>query len=215
MLRALPTASDRVISYANVDQARVLPLGSTTPLTFKIATEAWEFEQIHRLNYRTFVNEIPQHAPNPEGRLVDKFHNENTYIICLRGRQLVGMVALRAKRPFSLDAKLPNIDDYLPPHRSVCESRMLAVEFDVRNGQVLVGLLKQVFKYVVEHGHDLVVASGTVRQLRLYRHLGWVAFGPLVGTRDAKYQPMYLSVETFTRKFPWISKYAKEVELAI
>ena len=47
----------------------------------KVATEAWEFEQIHRLNYQTFVEEIPQHPPNPEKKLVDKFHQENTYLI--------------------------------------------------------------------------------------------------------------------------------------
>jgi hypothetical protein len=27
---------------------------------FRIASESWEFEQIHRLNYATFVQEIPQ-----------------------------------------------------------------------------------------------------------------------------------------------------------
>lgn len=97
-------------------------------LEFRIATEPWEFEQIHRLNYRTFVNEIPQHSPNPEGGLVDKFHAENTYLICVRGRQLVGMIALRAKRPFSLDAKLSDLDSYLPYHRSVSEAGMLAIE---------------------------------------------------------------------------------------
>ncbi|GIV77575.1 MAG: hypothetical protein KatS3mg050_1969 [Litorilinea sp.] len=51
--------------------------------TFRYATEDWEFEQIHRLNYRAFVEEIPQHAPNPERRLVDQFHHENTYAIGL------------------------------------------------------------------------------------------------------------------------------------
>jgi len=34
-------------------------------LVFKVATEPWEFEQVHRLNYTTFVEEIPQHTPNP------------------------------------------------------------------------------------------------------------------------------------------------------
>jgi hypothetical protein len=33
-------------------------------LTYKIASEPWEFEQIHRLNYRTFVEEIPLHVSN-------------------------------------------------------------------------------------------------------------------------------------------------------
>jgi len=51
---------------------------------YKVAATADEFEQIHRLNYQTFVGEIPQHSPNPEGRLVDKFHAENTYLIGVR-----------------------------------------------------------------------------------------------------------------------------------
>ena len=59
----------------------------------KIATEDWEFEAIHRLNYQTFVEEIPQHAPNPDGRLVDRFHAENHYVIALQGRQIAGMLA--------------------------------------------------------------------------------------------------------------------------
>src|SRR5437870_4503462 len=65
-------------------------MNSNQSLTFKIATEPWEFEQIHRLNYLTFVEEIPQHHPNPEQRLVDRFHAENTYLICLCGQELVG-----------------------------------------------------------------------------------------------------------------------------
>ena len=38
---------------------------SSTPLVFKIATEDWEFDLIHQLNYKTFVEEIPQHQPSP------------------------------------------------------------------------------------------------------------------------------------------------------
>ena len=36
-----------------------------SPLVFKFASEDWEFELIHRLNYRTFVEEIPQHQASP------------------------------------------------------------------------------------------------------------------------------------------------------
>ena len=71
---------------------------SDTPLRFKIATEDWEFEALHRLNYKTFVEEIPQHASNAEQRLVDKFHAENTYAIALHGDRLVGMVVLARLR---------------------------------------------------------------------------------------------------------------------
>src|SRR5271165_4992513 len=84
-------------------------MNSRHALVFKSATEDWEFEQIHRLNYRTFVEEIPQHQPSAEQRLVDKFHAQNTYLICLAGRKLVGMLAVRGNRPFSLDQKLPTL----------------------------------------------------------------------------------------------------------
>ena len=53
-------------------------MSARTPLVFKVASEDWEVEQIHQLNYRTFVEEIPQHHASPEQRLVDKFHAENT-----------------------------------------------------------------------------------------------------------------------------------------
>ncbi|MGA2660690.1 MAG: GNAT family N-acetyltransferase, partial [Verrucomicrobiota bacterium] len=79
-------------------------------LVFKFATEEWEFEEIHRLNYKTFVQEIPQHRASPAHRLVDKFHSENTYLICLCGRKLAGMLAVRGNRPFSLDLKLAGLD---------------------------------------------------------------------------------------------------------
>lgn len=64
-------------------------------LIYKVAELAHEFEQIHRLNYRTFVEEIPQHPPNLERRLVDKFHGENEYIIAVDGETVVGMVCFR------------------------------------------------------------------------------------------------------------------------
>lgn len=174
----------------------------TRPLEFRIASEDWEFEQIHCLNYRSFVEEIPQHPGNSERRLVDKFHQENTYLICVCGGRLVGMLALRATRPFSLDGKLQDLDSYLPPGRSICEVRLLAVEPEYRAGRVLAGLLVLLEEYFAAHGYDLAIISGTVRQARLYRRLGFIPFGPLVGTPDALYQPMYLTRERFRERFP-------------
>ncbi|MBI2299439.1 MAG: aminotransferase class V-fold PLP-dependent enzyme [Armatimonadetes bacterium] len=163
-------------------------------LTFTVADQAWQLEAIHRLNYRTFVEEIPQHPVSPDRRLVDRFHHENTYLICLDGRRLVGMVALRARRPFSLDLKLPELDGYLPPARSLVEVRLLSIEPGYLGRRVLAGLLRLVLEQVRAAGHDLGVFSATTRQLALYNHLGGVPFGPLVGPPEARFQPMYLPV---------------------
>ena len=185
---------------------------SETPLKFKIATEEWEFEAIHRLNYKTFVEEIPQHARNPEQRLVDKLHAENTYAICLHGERLVGMVTGRGNRPFSLDHKVPALDSHLPPGHKVLEVRLLSVEKEFRNGFVfskLVGLLAQHFK---DLGHDMAIISGTTRQQRLYKHLGFVPFGPIVGSGDAQFQPMYLTLEKFLQMAKALSPPSDAVE---
>ena len=172
-------------------------MSSRTPLVFKFASEDWEFEEIHRLNYKTFVEEIPQHKASPTHRLVDKFHAENAYLICLCGKKLAGMLAVRANRPFSLDQKLENLDSYLPTGRKVCEIRLLAVERKFRGAQVLQGILALLWQHGVEKGYDLAIISGTPRQFRLYQHLGFVPFGPIVGSGEAQFQPMYVTLETF------------------
>jgi len=172
-------------------------MNTRQPLVFKFATEDWEFEQIHRLNYRTFVEEIPQHQASPAQRLVDKFHAENTYLICLAGNKLAGMLAARENRPFSLDQKLANVDAHLPPGRKPCEVRLLAIEKKFRGAQVLQGLLALLWQHSIEKNYDLGLISGTTRQIKLYQHLGFVPFGPLLGTGDAQFQPMYVTMETF------------------
>jgi aspartate aminotransferase-like enzyme len=172
-------------------------MSARAPLVFKIASEDLEFEQIHHLNYKTFVEEIPQHHPGHMERLVDKFHAENTYLICLSGKKLAGMLAVRGARPFSLDQKLPELDSYLPPGRKICEIRLLAVEKKFRGAQVLQGILALLWQHGIEKGYDLAIISGTTRQLKLYQHLGFVPFGPLVGTGDVQFQPMYVTLETF------------------
>src|SRR5690242_19177904 len=172
-------------------------MSTRQPLTFKTANEDWEFEAIHRLNYKTFVEEIPQHQASPTHRLVDKFHSENTYLICLSGKKLVGMLAVRGNRPFSLDQKLENLDSYLPAGRTICEIRLLAIEKKFRGAQALQGILALLWQHGIERGYDLAIISGTNRQFRLYQHLGFVPFGPVVGTGDAQFQPMYVTLETF------------------
>jgi aspartate aminotransferase-like enzyme len=173
---------------------------SIQPIEFKIASEVWEFDQIYKLNYKTFVGEIPQHDPNGSRTLVDRFDKENTYIISRRDDQLIGMVAVRGKRPFSLDQKLENLDSYLPSGRTTCEIRLLSVEMTHRNGVVFEGLISMLWQYCNKQGYDLAVISGTVRQQKLYRHLGFVPFGPLVGKPDAWFQPMYLTKEAFENR---------------
>ena len=174
-------------------------MGLLDGFIFKIAEQPWEIEAVKALNYKTFVEEIPQHERNAERKLTDKFHDENTYIVCVdeERKLLAGMIAFRDQRPFSLDSKLENLDSHLPPGHSLCEIRLLAVEEEFRYTRISQGLIATLVQHAIDCGHDLAVISGTVRQIKLYKYMGFVPFGPLVGTEDAQYQPMYLTLDAY------------------
>lgn len=174
-------------------------------VTFRIAREPRELEQIHTLHYRAFVEEIPQHTPNPEERHVDRFHDENVYVVALDGERVIGSIAIRGARPFSLDDKLSNLDDYLMPGRHYCEIRLLNIAREHRSGPVLPGMVSMVWDYATGEGYDCALISATTRQLKLYSHLGFVPFGPLVGTDEAQFQPMYCTREAFQERAREIS----------
>lgn len=172
----------------------------------KAETEA-EFDLIHRLNYKTFVDEIPQHVRNENGRLIDRFHLENTYLIALDGEILAGMIAVRGKRPFSLDQKIPELDRCIPAGRRVCEIRLLAIEKKYRGSSVFFLIMKQLAAYCIETGYDYAVISGTTRQQKLYRHLGFRPFHSRVGKEGAYFIPMGVSLEDFEKQ---LGKYVRE-----
>jgi aspartate aminotransferase-like enzyme/predicted N-acetyltransferase YhbS len=169
---------------------------------FKIAEDPSEFDQIAGLLYRTFVEEIPQHSPNAGRRHVDRFHKQNIYLVAVSGDDIVGTIAVRGVRPFSLDQKLGSVDPYLPQGRRVCELRLLAVEPAFRSSSVFRGLVENVVREGRARGFDLAIISGTTRQTKLYRHLGFEPFGPVVGSADAPFQPMFLTFEKFLSAAP-------------
>jgi aspartate aminotransferase-like enzyme/GNAT superfamily N-acetyltransferase len=173
-------------------------------LWFGRATLAGEFEHIFRLNHQTFAAEIPQHPARGDGRLVDRFHAENEYVICKDDEDVVGMIALRGRRPFSLDEKLPDLDRYLPSGRPACEIRLLAVRPGYRHRRVLPGLVRALARVCRDHSYEYAVISGTTRQLKLYAHLGFEPFGPVVGKPGAYYQPMGIAIERFSSKVAWL-----------
>ena len=165
---------------------------------YKIAETASEFEQIHQLNYETFVEEIPQHERNESGILMDKFHDENTYIICLKNERVIGMIAVRSTRPFSLDKKVGEVERHLPFNvENPVEIRLLAIEKNYRNGRPFLGLAQALVRFCMKAGYDIAFISGTVREQQLYGQLGFTPFAHLTGAQEAAFQPMYLTRETF------------------
>ena len=179
-------------------------------ICFKLADQPWEEEAIHRLNHRTFAEEIPQHEVRPDGRLVDRFHDSNVYQIALQGTALAGMLALRFDRPFSVEQKVPESMAALPAGRQWCEVRLLAVEPRFRGSGLLAGLLRSALPVARARGCDAALISATTRQLKLYGHMGFTAFGPLIGREGAWYQPMWVALDQLGLAVPVLADPGKK-----
>ncbi|HMF18882.1 MAG TPA: aminotransferase class V-fold PLP-dependent enzyme [Gemmataceae bacterium] len=161
---------------------------------FKRAETNQEFEQIHRLNHRTFVGEIPQHPDTGNGLLIDKFHKKNAYLIVLRESRVVGMVSAHDQPPFSVAERLREPGILQRTGTRPLEVRLLAIEPEERNSTMFFGLIWSLYEYARSHGYTHLYISGVEERLALYQRLGFVALGPAVASGKASFVPMVLTI---------------------
>ncbi|MEX2219268.1 MAG: aminotransferase class V-fold PLP-dependent enzyme [Phycisphaerales bacterium] len=169
----------------------VLRLG---PYSFKAAVDDDELEQVHRLNYQTFVREIPQHADPGGGRLVDKFHEKNVYLVAKRERRVVGMVSAHDQPPFSVAEKLPDPALLEGLGDRILEVRLLAIGRAERSSMVFAGLGFILHRYAQLNGYTHLVISGIADRERMYGRLGFKALAPAVRSGEASFIPMAMEV---------------------
>ncbi len=160
--------------------------------SFKKAETAEEFEAVHRLNYDTFVREIPQHADPGSSQLVDKYHDKNTYFIALRDSVVAGMVAVNDQPPFSIESRLPGMDLTAEFGPALLEIRLLAVQPGERNSLVFAGLVWTVYNFALKQGFTHLLISGVSNRVRLYERMGFRAIGDGVVQGGATFVPMVM-----------------------
>lgn len=175
---------------------------------FKRAETSDEFEQIFRLNHAVFAGELEQHPTQPGERLVDKFHDKNSYVIALAGDQIIGMISVNGEPPFSVAAKLAD-PSVLDGYGRLLEVRLLAVEPAHRNGVVMAGLMLGVYEHARDF--DAMVISGHVEKAGIYHELGFGDLGPPVPSGEALYVPMAIRVADLAeRQARWQRRLTKQ-----
>jgi hypothetical protein len=182
-----------VAPYREFDRdASLLRLGR---YQFKLAETDAEVDQVHRLNYETFVREVAQHPDPGTGRLVDKFHHKNTYLIAIHRDDVVGMAAVHDRPPFSVADRLRDPSVLKRPGQRPMEVRLLAVRPGCRRGPVFSGLIWAIREYALRFGHTHLLISGLKDLVPLYTKLGFRALGPAVPCGRASFVPMTLDLD--------------------
>jgi aspartate aminotransferase-like enzyme/N-acyl-L-homoserine lactone synthetase len=161
---------------------------------FKRAETRQEFEQIHRLNFRTFVHEIPQHSDPGTGRLVDKFHDKSAYFIVVREGRVVGMVSSHDQPPFSVADRLADPEILERPGTRPLEVRLLALEPDTRNSTVFFGLMWSLYEHARSEGYTHLYISGLQERELLYKRLGFEVIGAPAPSGKTSFIPMVLTI---------------------
>jgi aspartate aminotransferase-like enzyme len=167
---------------------------------FKRAETRHEFEQIHRLNYETFVAEIPQHADPGDGRLVDKFHTKNCYYIAFTEGRVIGMVSTHDQPPFSVADRLSDPSILGRPGTRPLEVRLLAIEPARRNTTVVLGLMMSVYEHAQASGYTHLYISAVESRLAMYEEMGFEPLGPAVRGGEARFVPMAVDLGRLTAK---------------
>ncbi|HMC65971.1 MAG TPA: aminotransferase class V-fold PLP-dependent enzyme [Gemmataceae bacterium] len=157
---------------------------------FKRAETSEELEQVHQLNYRTFVREIPQYPDDGNGYLIDKFHDKNIYFVCLRSDRVVGMISCHDGPPFSVAERLSDPSILYRPGMRPMEVRLLAIEPAERHSTVFLGLLWALYEYTQDNGYTDLFISGVANRVSLYQHMGFAPLGPAVPSGRASFVPM-------------------------
>jgi N-acyl-L-homoserine lactone synthetase len=162
--------------------------------SFKRAETPDELQQVHRLNYQTFVREVRQYADSGTDYLIDKYHHKNQYILAIRDQQVVGMVAVHDQPPFSVADRLsePALLERLG--QRVLEVRLLAIAPGERHSLVFAGLMWSLYLVAQQAGYTHVVGSGVAERLSLYERLGFRPLGSGVRSGEAVFVPMVLAL---------------------
>ena len=187
-------------SVAQATQAIGQPIRSGR-FVVKVAESDEELEQLHRLNYQTFVDELPQHAETGNGQLVDKFHDKNTYFVAMIDDHAVGMLAVHDRPPFSIADKMSDPETLLQLGPRPLEVRLMAIDPKHRATKLFAALGYAVFQYARRGQYSHMLISGFVDRLRMYQRIGFRELGPPVRSGGVLFVPMVAMMDEMSQRF--------------
>ncbi|WP_321471357.1 GNAT family N-acyltransferase [uncultured Paludibaculum sp.] len=161
---------------------------------FKVAETPDEYDQIRRLNHRVFAEEVRQHEPTADGRLIDSREAVSRFFIAVCEGRVAGMVCTCAQRPFSVEKRLadPSILDTLAG--PLLEARLLAIEPAYRKRMLFLGLLELMVATAISDGFATLLISGITTRQAMYQRMGFQPLGPPTVSGAAEFTPMAMAL---------------------
>lgn len=167
-------------------------------------------DAIAALIHDTYALELGQYAANEQGRITDRRHDTNVYIVAYLGAELAGMlsITLPSTDTFSTLKRLPLIPEGVQRnlHRTA-EIRLLAVKPEYRGQGIFDQLMRAAIILCYSRGIDRVLISAIANRVSLYEFMGFQRLGEPVQEGTAVYLPMLITRESLETS-PYMQKLA-------
>lgn len=176
----------------------------------RVANEQ-DWDAIAQLNHDTYALELGQYAPNEAGRMADRRHDTNLYIVAYMQDELAGMlsITLPSTAPFSTLKRMPVVGETIQKNlHTTAEIRLLAVKPAYRGQGLFDQLMLAAIKTCYQHGIDRVLISAIENRVGLYKFMGFQALGEPVVEGTAVYVPMLITRQSLESS-PYIKKLAR------
>jgi predicted GNAT family N-acyltransferase len=172
---------------------------------------AQDWDAIARLNHDTFALELGQYTPNEQGRLIDRQHETNLYIVAYVQDELAGMLSITrpSTAPFSTLKRMAVVSEEMQRNLpKTAEIRLLAVKPAQRGQGLFAHLMLAAIKTCYQHGIDRVLISAIANRVETYAFMGFQAIAEPVVEGKAVYVPMIITRQTLEAS-PYSQKLAQ------
>lgn len=160
---------------------------------------AQDWDAIARLNHDTFAVELGQYTPNEQGRMTDRRHDTNIYLVAYVQDELAGMlsITLPSTAPFSTLKRMAVVSAEIQHNlHKTAEIRLLAVKPAYRGQGLFAHLMLAAIKTCYQHGIDRVLISAIANRVATYTFMGFQAIADPVVEGKAVYVPMIITRQT-------------------
>lgn len=172
---------------------------------YKEADQEDEFEQIFRLNHDTFAGELPQHAPRSDGRLIDKFHHRNRYVIAKVGDEVVGMscITFPGEEGFSIEEKMTHPEKLDGIRDRALELRLLIIKKPYRKFALYLGMAERCSEICLSVPYcDYALLSAVKGRETIYARYGFKPIDVPKRIGELEFLPMAMSRSHFASADP-------------
>ncbi|MFN5331886.1 MAG: aminotransferase class I/II-fold pyridoxal phosphate-dependent enzyme [Bacteroidota bacterium] len=169
-------------------------------MEISLATTA-DRNEIFKLRYEVYAQELRQHPANTAALLQDPLDEFNVYLIAKINEEIAGFISVTPpdRNIYSIDKYFTRKEIPLKVDEDTYEMRILTVLPSYRGKPIAVALMWAAFRWIQALGGKRILAIGRAEVLDMYLKLGFTSTGNNVDSGEVTFTLIHGEVEELNR----------------